>query len=134
MAVDDGFQKLRDLNIRIIRLHKVLMDRQHRAYERDYGPVMPAQLLQLLLTSEHFAWLRPLSGLMARIDEALDDDSETSRTTVEGLFREVHGLLRSGRQGAFETRYRDALQESPDVVLAHADVVRALPPRDRPEA
>jgi len=129
MTVDDGVKKLRDLNVRMIRLHKVLLDRQHEAYVRDYGPVMPAQLLQLLLTSEQFAWLRPLSGLMARIDEALDDDSETSRTTVEGLFREVHGLLRSGRAGVFETRYRDALQESPDVVIAHADVVRALPPR-----
>ena len=130
MTVDDGVKKLRDLNVWMIRLHKVLLDRQHEAYERDYGPVMPARLLQLVLTSEQFAWLRPLSDLMARIDEAVDD-SETSRTTVEGLFREVHGLLRSNRQGAFETRYRDALQESPDVVIAHADVVRALPPRDQ---
>ena len=130
MTVDDGVKKLRDLNVRMIRLHKVLLDRQHEAYERDYGPVMPARLLQLVLTSEQFAWLRPLSDLMARIDEAVDD-SETSRTTVEGLFREVHGLLRSNRQGAFETRYRAALQESPDVVIAHADVVRALPPRDQ---
>jgi hypothetical protein len=132
MTVDDGdgVKKLRDLNVRMIRLHKVLLDRQHEAYERDYGPVMPARLLQLVLTSEQFAWLRPLSDLMARIDEAVDD-SETSRTTVEGLFREVHGLLRSNRQGAFETRYRDALQESPDVVIAHADVVRALPRRDQ---
>ena len=130
MTVDDGVKKLRDLNVRMIRLHKVLLDRQHEAYVRDYGPVMPAQLLQLVLTSEQFAWLRPLSELMARIDEAVDD-RETSRTTVDGLFREVHGLLRSNRQGAFETRYRDALQESPDVVIAHADVVRALPPRDQ---
>lgn len=130
MTVDDGIKKLRDLNVRMIRLHKVLLDRQHEAYERDYGPVMPARLLQLVLTSEQFAWLRPLSDLMARIDEAVDD-SETSRTTVEGLFREVHGLLRSNRQGAFETRYRDALQESPDAVIAHADVVRSLPPRDQ---
>jgi len=130
MTVDDGVKKLRDLNVRMIRLHKVLLDRQHEAYERDYGPVMPARLLQLVLTSEQFAWLRPLSDLMARIDEAVDD-RETSRTTVDGLFREVHGLLRSNRQGAFETRYRDALQESPDVVIAHADVVRALPPRDQ---
>ena len=130
MTVDDGIKKLRDLNVRMIRLHKVLLDRQHEAYERDYGPVMPARLLQLVLTSEQFAWLRPLSDLMARIDEAVDD-SETSRTTVEGLFREVHGLLRSNRQGAFETRYRDALQESSDAVIAHADVVRSLPPRDQ---
>jgi len=130
MTVDDGVKKLRDLNVRMIRLHKVLLDRQHEAYERDYGPVMPARLLQLVLTSEQFAWLRPLSDLMARIDEAVDD-SETSRTTVEGLFREVHGLLRSNRPGAFETRYRDALQESPDAVIAHADVVRSLPPRDQ---
>ncbi len=127
MSGDDGLQRLRDLNIRVIRLHKVLLDRQHQAYEKQHGPVVPTQLLQLLLSNEDFAWLRPLSGLMARIDEALDDDSETSRAAVERLFRDVHGLLRSDRTGAFETRYRIALQESPDVVMAHADVVKVLP-------
>ena len=127
MAVEETREQLRALNIRVIRLHKVLLDRQHRAYERLHGPVMPTQLLQLLLHDEQFAWLRPLSGLMARIDEALDDDSETSRAGVERLIRDVQALLRSDREGAFETRYRDALQESPEVVMAHADVVKALP-------
>ena len=88
---------------------------------------MPTQLLQLLLYDEQFTWLRPLSGLMARIDEALDDDCEVPRSGVERLFRDVEALLRSDREGAFETRYRDALQESPDVVMAHADVVKLLP-------
>jgi hypothetical protein len=127
MAVEETRDQLRALNIRVVRLHKVLLDRQHRAYERRHGPVAPTQLLQLLLHDEQFAWLRPLSGLMARIDEALDDDSEVSRTGVERLFRDVEALLRSDRAGTFETRYRDALQESPEVVMAHADVVKALP-------
>ena len=127
MAVEETRDQLRALNIRVVRLHKVLLDRQHRAYERRHGPVAPTQLLQLLLHDEQFAWLRPLSGLMARIDEALDDDSEVSRAGVERLFRDVEALLRSDRDGTFETRYRDALQESPEVVMAHADVVKALP-------
>lgn len=125
--MDDSRQRLRDLNIRVIRLHKVLLDREHQAYEKEHGPVMPTQLLHLLLNDERFAWLRPLSGLMARIDEALDDDSETSRAGVERLFRDIHALLRSDRSGVFETRYRYALQESADVVMAHADVVKLLP-------
>jgi hypothetical protein len=125
--MDESRQRLRDLNIRVIRLHKVLLDREHRAYEQEHGPVMPTQLLQLLLNDERFAWLRPLSRLMARIDEALDDDSETSRAGVERLFVDIHALLRSDRSGAFETRYRAVLQESADVVMAHADVVKLLP-------
>jgi hypothetical protein len=127
MAVEETRDQLRALNIRVVRLHKVLLDRQHRAYEYRHGPVAPTQLLHLLLHDEQFAWLRPLSGLMARIDEALDDDSEVSRAGVARLFRDVEALLRSDRDGTFETRYRDALQESPEVVMAHADVVKALP-------
>ena len=125
--MEDTRQRLRALNIRVIRLHKVLLEREHRAYEQRHGPVMPTQLLQLLLNDQQFAWLRPLSGLMARIDEALDDDSETSRAGVERLFLDIRTLLRSDRSGVFETRYRDALQESADVVMAHADVVKLLP-------
>jgi hypothetical protein len=132
--VDEWRQRLRDLNVRVLRLHKVLLDREHRAYETRHGPLMPVQLLHLLLNDAQFAWLRPLSGAMARIDEALDADSETSASSAESLFRAVHDLLRSDRAGAFETKYRAVLQESPDVVMAHADVIKVLPVFRPPDA
>ena len=124
-----GRGRLRDLNARLVRLHKTLLDFERAAYEGTHGQVRSSgELLELLLHHEQFVWLRSLSGVMARIDEALDEDPSAAALDVDGFFREASGLLRSGGNGRFETRYHAALQESPDVVMAHADVVKMFQP------
>jgi hypothetical protein len=132
MAVARGGDRgrLRDLSDRLVRLHKTLLDFERAAYEATHGRVRSSgELLELLLHHEQFLWLRSLSAVMARIDEALDDQ-EAAEPDVDGFFRETYGLLRSGRGGRFESRYHAALQESPDVVMAHADVVKVLPVKE----
>src|SRR5881409_1696609 len=39
-----------------------------------------------------------------------------------GLMREAYRLLSSGDRGAFQDKYRAALQDSPDVVMTHAGI------------
>jgi hypothetical protein len=113
---------------RLIGLHKTLLDEQSRAYEAMHGrEVSGNELFQLLLHDEHFAWLRPLSGLISEIDAALDaEEGPPPAVRDEHFLARTRGLLRSEREGLFETRYRDALQRSPDVVIAHAAVVKLL--------
>jgi hypothetical protein len=131
-------QRLRDLRTGLTRLHKTLLDDQREAYEVDYGPVESSHaLLQLVLHHETFAWLRSLSALIAAIDAALDEaDGQLPDPDVEAFFAQAHALLRSGGSSRFETNYRDALQRSADVVIAHATVVKRLsalaPPRSGP--
>jgi hypothetical protein len=114
-------------------LHAALLEFERQAYEETHGPTKAAELLRLLLNDAHFAWLRPLSGVIAQIDEALDPrarrDPRTADVDVKSFFRATEELLRSGDPGAFQTKYRDALQRSPEVVMAHASVVKILPPR-----
>src|SRR5262245_47997672 len=126
-SVDDDRGRLRQLSARLLALHRVLLAWARGTHEAEYGPVAAADLLQLLLRDERFAWLRSLSGMIARIDAALDDELPLTSITVEGFGREAHQLLRSGGASAFATRYAEALQDSPDVVIAHADVVKLLP-------
>jgi hypothetical protein len=124
-------ESLRDLSARLLRLHAALLERARQAYEHRHGSVAPRDLLPLVINDQHFAWLRPLSGMIAGIDEVVDAE-EVARDDVERLFRQVQRLLRSDDSDpAFHRRYRDALQESPDVVMRHADVVKLLatPPR-----
>jgi len=117
--------RLHDLRARLTRLHKTLLDEERSAYETVHGPVASGpELLGLLLHHEQFAWLRALSGMIAAIDAALDEID--LNTEVEMFFRQARALLRSGDDSAFGTKYRDALQRSPDVVLAHAAVVKLL--------
>jgi hypothetical protein len=134
--------ELKMLSARLLALHAALLEFERDAYEETRGPTKAAELLRLLLNDPHFAWLRPLSGIIAQIDEALDprrplDPREATSNRgearadidVRSFFRATEELLRSGGTGEFQTNYRDALQKSPEVVMAHANVVKILPPR-----
>ena len=125
--VDDGRARLRDLGARLLELHTVLLAFERRAYEQSHGPADGGALLRLVIGHEHFAWLRALSAMIARLDEALDADPATVAVDVERFFREAHGLLRSAGDGAFARRYRDVLQRSPEAVMAHAEVMKVVP-------
>jgi hypothetical protein len=125
-GVESERERLRELAARLVRLHSLLLDRERRAYERAHGHVGSHELLQLLLHDQFFAWLRSLSGLMARVDELIDAEEPVSPTAAARLLRETHQLLKSGDRGAFQDKYRDALQESPDVVMVHAGISEVL--------
>jgi len=122
MAVDQDRERLRDLSAGLVRLHALLLDRERRAYEARHGPVGSWELLQLLLHDEQFAWLRSLSTLMAQIDALVDTDEPVAAADAQGLMREAYRLLSSGDRGAFQDKYRAALQDSPDVVMTHAGI------------
>ena len=125
--MDERRARLRDLGGRLLGLHAVLLAVERRAYEAMHGPTDAVALLRLVIDHEHFAWLRALSAMIARIDEALDADPATIALDVERFVREAHGLLRSAGDGAFERRYRDVLQQSPEAIMAHAEVMKVLP-------
>lgn len=124
--MDQDRDRLRDLSTRLLRLHGILLDRERRAYEERHGSVASRELLHLLLHDEHFSWLRSLSAMIANIDEMVDADDPISPESVRGAFREAYRLLKSGSGGAFQDKYHVALQDSPDVIMAHAAVSRVL--------
>jgi hypothetical protein len=121
-------RRLVDLRTRLLRLHKTLLDNQRGAYEAMYGPVASSgELLQLVIHHEQFAWLRAVSELISRIDEALDEtEGRPADDDVESFFKRTRVLLRSDGHSPFETNYREALQRSSDVVMAHAEVIKLL--------
>jgi len=126
MEAGEGRERLRRLSARLVALHAALLARERVSYEATYGPTDAAGLLRHVLEHEHFAWLRSLSRLIARIDEAVDAREPATGADAGKLLAEVDRLLRSGGTDVFATRYREALQESPEVVMAHAEVVRVL--------
>lgn len=109
-------------------LHKQLMEEARRDYERERGPVgSPAALLQLLMTDEWFAWLRPLSGAMVELDELLDLPAPQPEHAQRVRLR-FEAMVTDDGDGPFGVRYREYLQRSADVVMAHAAVRIALRP------
>jgi hypothetical protein len=119
-------ERLRALSLALVRLHRLLLDRERQAWEHRHGPVAAAQLLRLTLEAEEFAWLRPLSGLIAMIDAAVDAREPLLESDVDSLFSTAYRLLKSGEAGIFQAKYHDALQTSPEVVMALAEVSKIL--------
>ena len=77
--------------------------------------------------NESFAWLHQLSELVVQIDEILDAEEELREADLVALLDQARFLVLPSETGdEFQRRYFDSLQQSPDVVLAHSEVVRLL--------
>ena len=120
-------KQLNDLRDLLLPLHKALIDSEREGYEETFGAIeSPAKFLQLLTTDSWFAWLRPVSMLITGIDEALDAKGEPVTTaTAANFLNDARALLKPTETGeGFGKHYFEALQREPDVVLAHAKVVK----------
>jgi hypothetical protein len=114
-------------------LHRRLIDVTRDAYEAQHGKVAGAgELLQLLTQNEFFAWLRPLSELLADLDAlhaepATEDLASAVRAAAEAL------VLPGRQPGEFWRRYSPLLQQNAAVAVAHGDVRRLLPSLPEPQ-
>lgn len=124
---DHAAGDLDNLSRALLRLHKALLDGERVSYERVHGRIPTnGAFFQLVLGDAWFAWLRPLSQLMARLDELSEEEDASARAEIPVLIGSVKTLLTPSEEGdGFGRHYYDALQREPDVVLAHA-AVRAL--------
>ena len=115
---------LDDLSRTLLRLHKALLDDERVSYERVHGRIPSnGAFLQLVLGDAWFAWLRPLSHLMVKLDELVEEGEVSSHTEIIDLLTSARTLLTPTEEGeGFGRQYHDALQRAPDVVLAHAAV------------
>ncbi len=122
---------LPELREALLKLHKALVDSERVSYEQTIGTIAsPNHFLQLLTTDPWFAWLHPLSQLIVAMDEALDAKAPLTPATAEALRQQTRRLLVASEAGdGFPKHYDDALQRDPDVVMAHAGVVKLLGPR-----
>ena len=111
----------------LLRLHKALLDDERVSYERVHGRIPSnGAFLQLVLNDAWFAWLRPLSQLIAKLDELGEKGESPDGPDIATSIASIRTLLTPSEEGeGFGRQYHDALQRSPDVVLAHA-AVRAL--------
>lgn len=120
---------LTELRNALLKLHKELLESERSIYERDVEKIVtPAQFLDLLMSDPWFAYLRELSGLVAQIDERIDD-KKVPVTSIDAdmfLARAKALLVPSEFGQGFEKRYFEALQRDPNVIMAHAVATRAI--------
>ncbi|MFO0707067.1 MAG: hypothetical protein U0412_09455 [Nitrospira sp.] len=117
-----------DVRHGLLGLHKALIVAEQLTFERVYGRIdSTGQLLQLVMNDPWFTWLHPLSNLVVRIDELLDEECDLSVEDVAQLLTEVRGIIRPSELGdGFERSYYEALQRAPEVVMAHCEMKKLL--------
>ena len=122
-------QHLISLSKALLALHKTLLDSERVGYEASFGNIpTPGAFLNLVMGDPWFAYLRSLSEFIVQIDEALDAKGvPVTEQVVSGFVAKARALLTPDENGAgFGLHYHNAMQRDPDVILAHAGMVKFL--------
>ncbi|HWN09596.1 MAG TPA: hypothetical protein VNO50_10070 [Pyrinomonadaceae bacterium] len=123
-------EQLRAVRTVLLSLHKTLLDFEREAYERERRKISNSyEFLNLVMSDPWFAWLRRLSELIVEIDELLANRESPRETTGAALISQSRILLTPLETGdEFQRKYFTAMQQSPEVVLAHGEFAKALGP------
>lgn len=113
----------------LLHVHKAILEQERRRYEAEHGRIPSAMgFLQLLLNDDWFAWLRPMSGLAAQIDEALFAKAGEPAMAPSLLLEEARFLLSPRHEGDdLPARLFQMIQAVPEVAVAHAEAMRMWP-------
>ena len=119
--------RLEKLRHALLRLHRVLLDDERAAYERSHGRISAGETLQLLLGHPQFAWLRSISEMVVQVDEMLEAKEPTTQAAANDLLKQARLLFPPATmESEFTSKYRDALQRLPELVLTHRDLTAIL--------
>jgi hypothetical protein len=120
-------QRLVEVRRGLMRLHKALIDAERAEWERSRGPVTSAQLLQALIEDPFFAWLRPFSGLIVEIDEALAGDEAVSEAGARAFVEQASALVAMDEgDGPTVNRYDRVCRRDPSVLLLHVELASRI--------
>jgi hypothetical protein len=116
------------LRNQLLSLHKLLMNAERAAYEKEGNVIeSPMQFLQLLMEHERFAWLRQLSQLVVMMDEAMEEKPPISKERKDALVGEARHLLTGSEEpGSFAVRYAKAREREAAVAAAHTEIRKSL--------
>lgn len=119
------FAPMRDA---VLRLHRELLAAERIAWEAMNGRVPGnAEFLRLAINDPWFQWLRPMTALIAALDEATSESGPDADARVGTLLAAARELLHPSESGTdFQQRYHEFVQRSPDVAVAHGILMREL--------
>jgi len=110
----------------MLHLHKILLEMVRADFERVSGALTSGDLLQLVINHAQFAWLRQISALVVQVDEILDAKEPVTPDDLRSVLGQTRSLFTSSADKTFREKYQAALQRSPEVVMAHAEVTELL--------
>lgn len=119
---------LRGLHAILLELHRTLIAATRYEFESAHGRIEnPYEVLELVESDPVFAWLRPLTSLLLRVDELSEQDVITVGE-VAAVRAEAERLVQppEGVSSSFHERLRALRQSAPSLVVLHTHVRQAL--------
>ena len=120
---------LEQVSRKLQELYSAVLDAERRFAPSGAG----LALLDRLMNDPAWAWLRPLSSLIAEVDHALAQEGELSATEAAAAAAHIRGLIFGEGDlvdTAFLTYYRSLLQLDPRLASTHGELrklVKELP-------
>jgi hypothetical protein len=127
-SLDITLQRLRELRLLLLRLHKALLNSERVVYEQFHGRIQSTgEFFQLVISHEWFSWLRPISQFIIQIDEALSPKQPATLDQATSLLADARKLLEPAPEGTtLQKRYYRAIQRDPEIALMHAEALQLL--------
>ncbi len=117
---DPTRDRLKEVRLALLRLHKALIDAERGEIERRSGPMSSGHFLQMLIQDEAFVWLRPFSELIVQMDEAFATREPIPEENARGYVQQVVALLAPSHR-------LDELRRREGTVLgAHEELTRRI--------
>jgi hypothetical protein len=126
---ETSLQQLKQARLYLLRLHKALLDAEKMTYELAHGPIANNMaFFGLVLDHEWFQWLRPMSGFIAEVDEAIGDKKNpiTAEVAVGYLERVVTFVVVDPTGERHVQKYYEAIERDPDVARLHVELLQIL--------
>jgi hypothetical protein len=126
---DLAIAQLKQARMGLLRLHKALLEAEKITYEQNHGRIKNnMEFFGLVLNHEWFQWLRPMSGLIAEMDEAMGNKKQPITSDAAVAYLEQTDKLISVNPTAkgHALKYYEAIERDPDVARLHVELTQIL--------
>ena len=119
----NNLEKLKAARQTLLRLHKLLIDRERELIEGIEGPLTHGAFLGMLLNSPDFQWLRRFSSSIAEVDELLSAKDGISMEMVDAQLAKLAAVVEMESDEYFAAKYQSALQQSSEIAGHHSEFI-----------
>jgi hypothetical protein len=120
--------KLNDLAQALRSTHSTLLEVVKKDYESKHGAIKgPFAYFQLVTNDPVFQWLRPLSGMMASLDDLLDNKRDLKPADAVQIKLEVERLFEFSEEShEFAMHFHARAKLELEVKARHSELEQAL--------
>jgi hypothetical protein len=126
--VNSALQQLRDVRLKLLHLHKALLESERLVYEQFHGRIQSSgEFFRLVIGHDWFSWLRPISQLIVQMDDVLHSKEPVSKETIDDLLHQTREMMQPAEVGnPLNRRYYYIIQRDPNIALMHGDLKKLL--------